>query len=287
MVVVEQQGGEALHPQPALAAAFRGGEGSPLVCLHGFTDTWWAWKPVLPQLAREHCVYAPTLPGHFGGPGLRGAELSTMEDFVDLVEGLLDDEGIDEAHLVGNSGGGWVALALAARGRALSVTALSPAGGWEAGSRIDRPIRRFFARSQRLAPRLVKYQRAIAARPRARAFALRDVVANPRALSPDSALRIFEASAECEIAAPVLELWRQRVFPTPVAQVDCPVRLAWGTHDSLLPAAQCSMGLTTISQAEWLLLPGAGHVPTHDDPERVARVILELTRRVDRQGAVR
>ena len=39
----------------------RGGSGPPLVCLHGFTDTWRTWELVLPALERSHDVLAPTL----------------------------------------------------------------------------------------------------------------------------------------------------------------------------------------------------------------------------------
>ena len=39
----------------------RGGSGPPLVCLHGFTDTWRTWELVLPALERHHDVLAPTL----------------------------------------------------------------------------------------------------------------------------------------------------------------------------------------------------------------------------------
>ena len=42
----------------------------------------------------------------------------------------MDEAGIGRAHLVGNSLGGFVALQLAARGRAESVVALAPARGW-------------------------------------------------------------------------------------------------------------------------------------------------------------
>ena len=54
-------------------AAHRGGAGAPLVCVHGFMDTWRTWELVLPQLERRHDVLAPTLLGHAGGPPLEGA----------------------------------------------------------------------------------------------------------------------------------------------------------------------------------------------------------------------
>src|SRR4051812_7182399 len=109
--------------------AHRGGSGPPLVLLHGFTDTWRTWELVLPAL-EQHCdVFAPTLPGHAGGPRLGAAEPAA---FVDAVEAILDAAGLGVVALAGNSLGGYVALELAARGRAISVVVLAPAGGWAA-----------------------------------------------------------------------------------------------------------------------------------------------------------
>jgi pimeloyl-ACP methyl ester carboxylesterase len=111
----------------------RGGSGSPLVCLHGFMETWRSWELVLPMLERRHDVLAITLPGHAGGPPLDGSV--TTEAFVDAVEHAIAAAGLEIAHLVGNSLGGYVAFQLAARGRAASVVAFAPAGGWAQGDR--------------------------------------------------------------------------------------------------------------------------------------------------------
>ena len=48
----------------------------------------------------------------------------------------MDEAGFETAHIVGNSLGGYLALLLAERGRARSVVALAPAGGWAAGRRV-------------------------------------------------------------------------------------------------------------------------------------------------------
>ncbi|HWH15725.1 MAG TPA: alpha/beta fold hydrolase, partial [Miltoncostaeaceae bacterium] len=120
-----------IHP---FTAAHRGGHGPPLVCLHGVTDTWRSWQLVLPRLQARHDVLAPTLPGHTGGAPLSAPP--TLPGMVDAVAATMDDAGMPRAHLVGNSLGGWLALALAARGRALSVVALAPAGGWEPGDGV-------------------------------------------------------------------------------------------------------------------------------------------------------
>ena len=39
------------------------GAGSPVVLLHGFPETSYAWRHIMPVLARDHTVIAPDLPG--------------------------------------------------------------------------------------------------------------------------------------------------------------------------------------------------------------------------------
>jgi len=87
----------------AFTPAHRGGRGTPMVCLHGFTDTWRTWEPVLPALEREHDVLAPTLAGHAGGPPL--PEPLTVDALPDAVERAMDAAGLDRAHLVGDDTG--------------------------------------------------------------------------------------------------------------------------------------------------------------------------------------
>src|ERR1019366_4918160 len=80
-----------------------------------------------------HDVLAPTLPGHAGGPPLDGEVTDAL--IPDAIERAMDEAGFETAHIVGNSLGGYVALQLAARGRADSVVALAPpaAGPGEIG----------------------------------------------------------------------------------------------------------------------------------------------------------
>ncbi|MBK5116811.1 MAG: alpha/beta hydrolase, partial [Thermoleophilia bacterium] len=74
----------------------RGGSGPPLLCLHGFMDTWRSWELVLPMLERRHDVLALTLPGHAGGPRIGGpVGASTV---FDSLERAMDDAGFETAH---------------------------------------------------------------------------------------------------------------------------------------------------------------------------------------------
>src|SRR5437762_2782659 len=123
-------------------ASHRGGSGPPLVLVHGVTDTWRTWELVLDELERHHDVLAPTLAGHAGGPSLDGHP--DIDGLCGGVERAMDDAGFDRAHLVGNSLGGYVALHLAARGRATSVVALAPAGGWARGDESSGEVLAYF-----------------------------------------------------------------------------------------------------------------------------------------------
>ena len=75
-----------------------------MVCLHGFTDTWRTWELVLPALQHRHAVLAPTLAGHRGGPPL---PVASDDALTDAAEAAMDAAGIETAHLVGNSLGGY------------------------------------------------------------------------------------------------------------------------------------------------------------------------------------
>src|SRR4051794_41578058 len=97
---------------PMFTPRHRGGAGSPLVLIHGFTDTWRTWELVLPRLEGAHDVLAPTLAGHAGGPPLGDLNRDTL---ADGVERAMDEAGFDTAHRVRNPPRGHLALPLAAR----------------------------------------------------------------------------------------------------------------------------------------------------------------------------
>jgi pimeloyl-ACP methyl ester carboxylesterase len=145
----------------------RGGAGKPLVLIHGFSGTRLIWEPVLEALEHSHEVLAVNLAGHVGGPKMADTPVP-VNVLVDAVERDLDAAGFDTAHVVRNSLGGWIAFELATRGRARSVVALTPAGGWEPGSRAERRVRTLFTRNHKLSTALLPRIDAFMRRPRLR-----------------------------------------------------------------------------------------------------------------------
>src|SRR4249919_3399847 len=112
----------------ALAHA-RTGSGETLVLVHGTGSQRQMWDPVLERLAAQRDVIALDLPGFGESPAL-SEPVVRPERYADAIAELLDELGVATAHVAGNSLGGGVALVLGARGRARSVTALSPIGFW-------------------------------------------------------------------------------------------------------------------------------------------------------------
>ncbi len=204
----------------------------------------------------------------------------TAAALADQLERDLDAAGVDRAHVVGNSLGGWLALELAARGRALSVTALSPALGWEPRGAHLRSLafKLFVARQMILrgAPVLPLLFRS----PTARRAGLKVAVAHGDRMSPEAALTFTSAMAECTIAKPLKE-WFLNTEHT-MGPIECPVRIAWSQEDALIPLEPYGARFTTlVPNAERIVLPDVGHVPMYDDPELVIRTVLDLTSSVD------
>jgi pimeloyl-ACP methyl ester carboxylesterase len=258
----------------------RAGKGEPLLLLHGFTANADAWKPVLPALERHHEVVVVTFHGHMGGPPMPEGFGHSMAESTDLAAASLDAEGIDKVHVVGNSLGGWLALELARRGRALSAVAISPGGGWEPGSSEQRRLTKLFKRIRALlrvggplAPILARFAAS-------RRFALRDIVAHAERMSPADARVMIEAAWRCDAFDGVMEAMTREPAPEPMDPIPCPIRLVWGTADKMLPIGRYSDRWRRILPgAEWVELDGAGHCPMFDDPDGVARAILEVTNR--------
>ena len=253
------------------------GEGEPMLCVHGITDTWRTWELVMPALAECHDVLAITLLGHSGGraPGPSGDV--TLKELVDEAERDMDGAGFETAHIVGNSLGGWVALELAARGRARSVVALCPAGGWDVGNRRALGTYWNLIATQSFLKLGEPIAVNLAARPRGRRLVLGNLVSDPPSVSASLATALVRGAADCPGALPLLAESRRDGYPD-LEEIGCPVRIAWGTKDRLLPVKALSERLHRIlPEAEWVDIEGAGHMPQIDHPELTTELILEIS----------
>jgi pimeloyl-ACP methyl ester carboxylesterase len=250
----------------------REGSGEPLVLIHGIGMRWQYFEPLLPRLTAERDVIAIDLPGFGDSPMPAPGTPPGAESMARLVAEFLDSLGIEKPHVAGNSLGGWIALELAKQGRARSATGLSPAGfhnNWE--RLFQRASLQLAARATRLiAPRADRLMRASAGRAM---FA--QYFAHPTRVPPDAMADSVRAAA----GAPWFEeTIRAITMPEGFSgggQITVPVTIAWGEHDRLLLPRQARRAQAAIPTARVITLRGCGHIPTYDDPDLVARVLLE------------
>src|SRR5215210_2134551 len=257
----------------------RGGRGAALVCLHGFMETWRSWELVLPAFERHHEVLALTLPGHAGGPPIEG-EADTAA-VLDGVERAMDEAGIETAHIVGNSLGGYVALRLAERGRARSVVALAPAGGWAAGDESFRATlagqRRTLAQARAAAPHVD----AIARTPAGRRQATQQLVSRSDHIPAGLVAHLIRGVAGCPAGEALSDSALREGGRRDPRAVAWPVRVVWGTADRLLPwpSAAARYRRDWLPHADWVELDGVGHAPQLDAPLEAAQLVVGFTAR--------
>lgn len=256
------------------------GKKTPMLLLHGFTGTPVMWEPVIPFLEEHHEIYAPHLPGHHLGPAFTDPKDHIADALVDILEEMMDERGWERAHIVGNSLGGWGALLLADRRRALSTVAISPAGGWQLGSSEARRAQAIFVTTQLqmslFGPTGLPWE--LARRPRGRKLILDIACAHPERLTARQASLWVDATADTPAWKMMLKYAPSVNAPTTMDGLDGPVRIAWGTRDKLLPFKRYSPGWKAVlPDADWVALDGLGHVPMSDDPELVAKTILDVT----------
>lgn len=253
----------------------RTGSGAPLVLLHVLGGSKRVWDPVLPTLSAHHDVIAFDLPGFGESPPLPAGRVPSVPAISDALEAELDALGIDAPHLAGSSMGGWIALELAARGRARSVVALSAYGGYTGmEARYARLVTTAYRNAAILArPLADRLLQPVAARAVATWF----MHGRGWRLPPDVAADVVRDWAD----GPAFEAARDWLFShtaTGLERITCPTVIAWGTRDRLLSARQGRRLAAMVPGARFVRLPRGGHVPIDDEPDAVARVILETAR---------
>ena len=253
----------------------RGGSGQTLVLVHGLGLSWRSWQPVLAALEGRHDVVAIDLPGFGESPRLPDGAAPTPARLGDAVEAELDRLRLDTPALVGNSLGGWVALELARRGRAARAVVISPSG-------LESPSERALVIALNELMRVRAHFSAplgqwLTAPALARVLLFACLRSQPWRLSPEAAAGDLHDFGYSPGFQSTLSSSVATRAPMWLGEIQVPVRVAFGMLDLMLGVFTAPRFAAAIPWAELVALPGVGHVPMLDDPELVARTILEFT----------
>jgi pimeloyl-ACP methyl ester carboxylesterase len=243
----------------------------PLLLVHGLGASARVWDPVVPLLAREREIITLDLPGFGAAPSLPPEVEPTAAALAGALRDQLAARGIDSLHVAGNSLGAWVGLELGRLGVARSVTCLSPAGLWRTPLGPSNARGRIWAR--RLRPLVGLALRIAPLRRRA----LRTFAARPENIPPAAGREIVLGWIDADGYDGANKAMREHIFDTAGYPEDVPVTIAWAELDKLVGPPKTER---RPAGTRFLVLPDVGHVPMWDDPELIARTILDGSGRV-------
>lgn len=268
--------GTSVTVSPGPVPALHLGSGAPLLLLHGVLLSPHCWESTANRLAARCEVFVPALAGHWGGPVLADGRY-TARTIADRVEAQLDDLGWRTCHIAGNSLGGWVGFELARRGRARTLTAIAPSGGWATPSVAQvYAAGKFFALHQLIGigkrtgdfpvhSAIVRW--AVAH------LVSRDVKAVPRT----DIEALIRAALHCPALLPIIAATLRGPGLRDMSALTTPVRLILADSDRILPAPVYGRRFLRElpESADRIMMRRAGHVPMLETPDRVANLIAE------------
>lgn len=228
------------------------GTGPAVILLHGLGGDLSNWAFTTPVLAKSFHVFVPDQIGF-------GASDKPMIDYrvgtlVDFLDGFYKKLGITKATVVGNSLGGWTALAFTlAHPEKVDRLVLVDAAGYslaKAGMQANRELLSV------LNPSTVQGEKML----------MKTILANPAMATDAFAENAFAAHMRKNDGYTIdrfLEsaLRNEDVLDGKLGAIKAPALVVWGREDHLIPLAVGQMMATDIAGAQAVTLDGCGHVP--------------------------
>lgn len=261
------------------------GRGPDVLLLHGLGGTRASLFETAAALSRSYRVHVPDLPG-FGSSCKPPLGAYNARWFAEIMLGLMDELGVERAHVVGNSMGGRVAieLGLTSPERITALALLCPAVAWL--KRGLHPIVRLLRPEFGLLPHA--FRRSVVASHFWSMFYDRDVIDPGVAdLIVDEFQRIYHtAGARYALLASARNIYLEAPFGRGgfyrrLAELRPPALFVWGSHDRVVPAAFGPHVHKWLPDAEQVTLESCGHVPQVERPEETNALLLDFFQRVE------
>jgi pimeloyl-ACP methyl ester carboxylesterase len=219
------------------------GEGEPVVFVHGLSGSTRWWYRNVRTIAERHRIYLVDLPGFGTMRSLRGRFV--LAETATWLSEWMEAAGLERAHLVGHSMGGYASVRLAASRPELvrRLVLVAPAGVPAERSMLGH-----------LVPLLLTVRHA-----------------------PPAFLAVLVQEA---LRMGPMTLWRvardllAEDVRGDLRNIEAPTLLVWGENDPLIPPAVGDLFREEISNSRLLLLQRAGHVPMFDQPKEFDAALL-------------
>ncbi|HEX8975291.1 MAG TPA: alpha/beta fold hydrolase [Solirubrobacteraceae bacterium] len=261
------------------------GHGPDVLLLHGLGGTRASLFPTAAALSQRYRVHAPDLPG-FGSSGKPARGAYDARWFAKAMLGLMDEQNISSAHIVGNSMGGRIALEMGmiAPDRIRGLGLLCPAVAWV--KRGLHPLVRLLRPEFGLVPH--GFSRGTVSSQFWSMLYDRDLIDPMVAdVMVDEFRRIYQsAGARLAFLASARNIYLEAPhgrdgFYSRLSELDRPALFIWGSHDRLIPAAFSRHVAKWLPAAEQVTLERCGHIPQVELPAQTNELLLDFFTRVE------
>ena len=246
------------------------GSGEAIVLIHGTGASLHTWDAWATQLKTQYRVIRFDLPAY----GLTGADPQkryTVDDYVVLLEKLVQKWDLENFHLAGNSLGGQVAWQYAAQHsqRVNKLVLLNAAGFPSKKSpwviQLARtPLLNLFVRY--CTPRSFIEKN------------LKEVYHNDQAITAATIDRYYDLTRlEGNRQAFIDRAYLEKKDATGLlSKIQAPTLVLWGAEDAWIPVANAEKFAQRIPHSELRIMPETGHVPMEEQPEASLRRVLDF-----------
>ena len=249
---------ETIAVGPTRVQAWIGGEGDPLLVLHGAGGNrgWLRW---MDAVAERHTIYAPTHPGF--GRSEAPKTFDTVDDLAYFYLDFLDQLDLADVVLVGVSFGGWIAAEMAIKSTArISHLVLGNAVGIKVGSREDRDIADIFAINEADFLEL--------------AYCNPDAGKRDYKAMPDAAVRHAARNREATARYAWSPYMHDPKLRGRLHRIRIPTLFLWGMHDRVLREDYGKAYCEAIPGACFERIERAGHFPHVEQASEFAEKIF-------------
>ena len=244
--------------------------GSPLLCVHGWPQSSYMWRHLLPALASEgRRALAPDLLGFGDSPP---DPPGTFERQVESLERFRRQVGLDRVVLVVHDTGGLIGLRWACdhpdavTGLVITNTGFFPDHQWiEIAKTMRTPIQ-----GEALMDSLSR---------QGFATLLEEVSSG---IDQDAIDEYWKGFATADGRRGMLELYRSfdadelKPYERRLAELKVPTLILWGRQDDFLPVDYATRFAAEIPGSKLVMLEDVRHFLFEDEPERCAREVIDF-----------
>lgn len=279
-IKIERQTGEFLNIEGREVHIKRSGEGEPLILIHGFGGSTFAWRKVMPGLSENFDVIAIDLYGFGYTERPEDKEMYSLTSQAELINKVMESLDIESAHILGHSYGGDVILVFADKYPDKTRSLIFVDGGrmfYEKGDFGFNPI--VVSLNPIIKPVVKSFAELLIFNEEGVRFVLEGDVYSKNIVTDEMVqgyldhlmVEGFENSLNGFLSKPGLELPE-----VDISKIAKPVLLIWGRHDAVIPPRVGEQMKNLLPDAEIVYFENSAHLPMEEEPLKFIRVITEF-----------